>query len=327
MKVLVTGGAGYVGSACVRRLVSEGHDVVVLDDLSQGKRAALAKGAELIVGDIRDEALVEGLFARRDFDAVMHLAAESLVEPSMRDPGRCFRVNVGGGLSLLDAMVRHGVGRAVFSSTASVYGAPEATLISEDMLEHPVNPYGESKLQFERILAWYGRAHDLKHVSFRYFNAAGAIGEVGEDHAPETHLIPNVLRAALAGKPVTIFGDDYQTTDGTCIRDYVHVDDIAAAHVLALDRLHDLPESVFNLGLGRGYSNMEVVAAAKQVSGIDFFVQVGPRRAGDPAMLIADPRRARAALGWTPRFTRLEDIVDTAWQWHKRHPHGYEASH
>ncbi len=327
MNILVTGGAGYVGSACVRRLVSDGHGVVVLDDLRQGKRAAVAKGAELVVGDICDEAFVEGLFARRAFDAVMHLAAESLVEPSMRDPGRSFRVNVGGGLTLLDAMVRHGVRRVVFSSTASVYGAPETTLINEDVAAHPVNPYGESKLQFEQILAWYGRAHDLQHVSFRYFNAAGAVDEVGEDHVPETHLIPNVLRAALAGKPVTIFGDDYPTSDGTCIRDYVHVDDIAAAHVLALDHLHDLPEAVFNLGLGRGYSNMEVVAAAKRVSGIDFPVQLGARRAGDPTVLVADPRRVRALLGWAPRFTRLEDIVDSAWQWHKRHPQGYEASH
>ncbi|MBF8267679.1 MAG: UDP-glucose-4-epimerase [Dehalococcoidia bacterium] len=327
MKVLVTGGAGYIGSVTARRLLAEGHGVVVLDNLSQGHREGVPEGAELVVGDVCDAAVLDKVFAQGDFDAVMHFAADSVVSSSMTDPQRYFRTNVTGGLALLDAMLRHGTKRLVFSSSAAVYGTPEEIPIREDHSKEPVNSYGESKWLFERILKWYGRAYQLLHISFRYFNAAGAAYGIGEDHRPETHLIPNVLRAAQGpSNGVTIFGNDFPTSDGTCVRDYVHVDDIAAAHVLALGHLEDMSGEVFNLGLGRGYSVQDVVDVTRQVTGVNLPVHVGPRRPGDPAALVASPERARNLLGWRPQHTELIDIIGSAWEWRRRHLDGYGSS-
>ena len=324
MRILVTGGAGYVGSFTVQRLLAEGHAVVVVDNLSQGHRVMVPKGAELVVGDICEASFLDGVFARGGFEAVMHFAAETVVATSMTDPQRYFRTNVTGGLTLLDAMLRHGTKRLVFSSSAAVYGIPQEASIPESHPKEPVNSYGESKWLFERILQWYGSAYGLLHISFRYFNAAGSGQGIGEDHRPETHLIPNVLRTAQGlSDGVTIFGNDYPTPDGTCVRDYVHVEDIAAAHVLALDHLESLRADVFNLGLGRGYSVREVVDVAKQVTGADFPVHLGPRRPGDPAVLVASPERAKNVLGWSPQHAELTDIIESAWEWHQHHSDGY----
>jgi UDP-glucose 4-epimerase len=327
VKVLVTGGAGYVGSFTAKRLLAEGHAVVVLDNLSQGHREGVPKGADLVVGDICDAAFLDDVFAQSDLDAVMHFAAETVVATSMTDPQRYFHTNVTGGLVLLDTMLRHGTQRLVFSSSAAVYGIPEKAPIRENHPKEAVNSYGESKWLFECILKWYGRAYGLLHISFRYFNAAGSGHGIGEDHRPETHLIPIVLGAALGLRDgVTIFGNDYPTPDGTCVRDYVHVEDIAAAHVLALDHLESLRSDVFNLGLGRGYSVRDVVDVTKQVTGADFPVHLGPRRPGDPAVLVASPEHAQDVLGWRPQHTELTDIIRSAWEWHQHHPDGYGES-
>ena len=334
MRVLVTGGAGYIGSVSAEVLLREGHDVVVLDDLSTGHRAAVPEGASLEVGSYGETTAVDDLFARQAFDAILHCAARSLVGESVRDPARYYRDNVAGGIALLEAARGHGVKRFVFSSTASVYGTPRETPIREDADLRPINPYGETKRTFEGALAWYAEAYGFRSVSLRYFNAAGASEALGEDHRPETHLIPIVLRAAMAGDEVTVFGDDYRTPDGTCIRDYIHVRDLARAHLLALEATApDDPRTgkpaepaaalVCNLGSGRGYSVREVLTAAERTIGRLIAQRVGPRRAGDPPVLVASSDRAREVLGWTARQDSLEAMIDSAWAWQRRHPEGY----
>jgi len=326
MKILVTGGAGYVGSVVAEELLEQGHDVLVLDNLQQGHRAAVPAGAEFVSADICEPASLEDILRPHKFDAVMHMAAETVVEFSLTDPWRYFQNNVVGGLNLLEAMRRHQIPKLVFSSSAAVYGEPESTPILEEHPKAPVNAYGESKLMFERILSWYGKAYGLKHISLRYFNAAGASKLMGEYHRPETHLIPNVLRAALDGAtPVPIFGTDYPTKDGTAIRDYVHVVDIAQAHLLALERLDSFSGGAYNLGNGEGYSVLEVVETARQVTAIDIPVRAGARRPGDPAVLVASSSLARTELGWKPQSPELGSIIESTWIWMKKHMNGYDS--
>jgi UDP-glucose 4-epimerase len=346
MKILVTGGAGYIGSVVAGALLKDGYDVLVLDNLQQGHKGAVPRGAGFISADICDPANLEDVFTDYEFDAVMHMAAETVVEFSISDPRRFFQNNVVGGLNLLEAMRKHQTHKLVFSSSAAVYGEPESAFIAEDHRKAPVNAYGESKLMFERILGWYGKAYGLKHVSLRYFNAAGASRLLGEDHHPETHLIPNVLKAALqvdsglkvqgsglrsnsaergtsSAELMKIFGTDYPTRDGTAIRDYIHVVDIAQAHILALQKLEDLSRRVYNLGNGAGYSVLEVIETARKVTGIDIPVKMGARRQGDPAVLVASSNLARTELGWKPEFPGLESIIESAWKWMSEHPYGY----
>ncbi|HEY78759.1 MAG TPA: UDP-glucose 4-epimerase GalE [Dehalococcoidia bacterium] len=324
MEVLVTGGAGYVGSVVAEELLKEGFGVIVLDNLQEGHHDAVPEGAEFMVADITVRQELEKVFAQNRIDAVMHMAAETVVPVSMTDTTRHFRCNVVGGLNLLDAMLEHDVRRLIFSSSAAVYGEPQADEIGEDHPKVPLNPYGETKLIFERILEWYGRAYQLKFICLRYFNAAGASRRLGEDHQPETHLIPNVLRAALdRSAPVTLFGTDYPTRDGSCVRDYVHVIDIARAHILALKRLEDRSGRAYNLGSGGGHSVIEVVEVARQVTGVDIPAKVSARRPGDPAVLVASSALARQELGWKPEYEGLEGIVSSSWRWMKEHPRGY----
>ncbi|MDP9341757.1 MAG: UDP-glucose 4-epimerase GalE [Actinomycetota bacterium] len=326
MKVLVTGGAGFIGSVVGEALVEQGHEVVALDNLSHGHREAVHPEARFVECDLLEQARTDQVLARERPDAVVHMAAEALVDVSITDPGRFFRANVVGGVHLLDAVVRHGVERLVFSSTAAVYGEPDRVPIPEDAPHRPVNSYGESKLSFERMLRWYRRAHGLRHVSLRYFNACGATERFGEHHEPETHLIPILLGVALGFRDRAIlFGSDYDTPDGSCIRDYVHVADLAGAHVLALEHIDELEARTYNLGNGSGSSNLEVVAAIREVTGHDVPVDVGPRRPGDPARLVADPSRIRSELGWVPDRPVLADMVKSAWAWRLEHPGGYEA--
>lgn len=320
MNVLVCGGAGYIGSHMAKWLASRGFAVSVLDNLSTGHREAVRWG-ELIEADLLDEASLDRAFADRLFDAVMHFCARSLVGESMTQPYVYYANNVAGSLNLLQAMQRHGVGRLVFSSTAAVFGQPVSEVIDEDHPKAPINPYGASKLMVERMLADAAQAYGLRSVALRYFNAAGACpsGEIGEAHDPETHLIPNVLRAALGtGAALKVFGDDYPTPDGTCVRDYVHVDDLAQAHELALSYM-DTHEGAhaFNLGNGSGFSVREVIATAEQISGATIPFEQAPRRAGDPAVLVAASAKARRELGWQPKYTELAPIIESAWRWHR----------
>lgn len=324
MSVLVTGGAGYVGSVVAEELLKAGYEVVVLDNLQQGHREAVPTGAKFVLSDICDSSALDELFKGFSFSAVVHMAAETVVEHSMTNPRIFFQNNVVGGMNLLEAMLKHDVTQFIFSSSAAVYGEPEVTPIEEGHNKVPVNSYGESKLIFEHILEWYGKAYGVKHISFRYFNAAGASSHLGEDHRPETHLIPNVLRRALErNNPVQIFGTDYPTKDGTCLRDYVHVVDIAQAHLLALTRIEGLSRNAYNLGNERPYSVMEVVETAAQVSGIKIPAVPHPRRFGDPAVLVASSKLAREELGWKPEFPELENIIESAWKWMMKHPAGY----
>lgn len=324
MKILVTGGAGYVGSIVAEELLKDGYEVVVLDNLQQGHREAVPRGAHFVFADICEPESMDGVFQKYRFEAVMHMAAETVVEYSMTDPWRYFQSNVIGGLNLLEAMRKHQVDKLVFSSSAAVYGEPETTPIVEGHPKVPVNAYGETKLMFERILEWYGRAYALKHVSLRYFNAAGASELPGEDHRPETHLVPNVLKVALGkNSAVPIFGTDYPTKDGSCVRDYVHVIDIARAHVLALERLDSLSGKAYNLGNGQGYSVLEVVDIAKKVTGVDIPIKICARRLGDPAVLVASSSLAKTELGWTPRYPDLVTIIESAWKWMREHADGY----
>ena len=326
MTVLVTGAAGYIGSVVAERLLEHGHAVAVIDDLSQGHRAAVPAGAAFVKGDLRDRTRLAEVMSAVRPDAVVHLAAEALVGESATEPAKFFEVNVSGGLNLLDTMRAAGVRRLVFSSTAAVYGEPEEVPIREDAPLRPVNAYGASKLAFEQALPWYASAYGLRHVSLRYFNACGATAERGEHHVPETHLIAILLEVALGLRPeIRIFGNDYDTPDGTCIRDYVHVADIADAHLLALDRIDRIESGAFNLGNGTGFSNREVVEAARRVTGHPIPTVVADRRAGDPARLVASADRARAVLEWSPRHPGLDEMIATAWAWRKDRLHPYSG--
>ncbi|MHB9110838.1 MAG: UDP-glucose 4-epimerase GalE [Armatimonadota bacterium] len=328
MNILVVGGAGYIGSHMVRYLHERsGQRAVVLDNLSRGHRGAVA-GAELVVGDYGDAALVERVCREREIGALMHFGADSLVGESVTDPAKYYENNVVKGKRLIDAALAAGVKRVIFSSTAATYGIPERAPIREDDRTQPINPYGRTKLAFEGLLESYADAYGLQYTALRYFNAAGADpgGGIGEDHAPETHLIPLVLQVALGQrKVITVFGEDYPTPDGTCIRDYIHVYDLASAHLLALERLAaGGPSGVYNLGNGEGFSVKEIIDVCREVTGHPIPVETGPRRAGDPAVLIAGAERAREELGWQPAFTSVRDIVVSAWKWHQAHPRGYE---
>jgi UDP-glucose 4-epimerase len=321
MHIFVTGGAGYIGSICVEQLLNAGHTVTVFDNLSEGHKAAVDPRATFILGDLlAPEQIGQALLSSRP-DAVMHFAANALVGESMTNPTKYFRNNVTGGVNLLEAMVAAGVLKLVFSSTCATFGVPDAVPITESTPQAPINPYGESKLQFEKILRWYDEIHGLRCVALRYFNAAGASERFGEDHRIETHLIPNVLKVALGQKPdVSIFGTDYPTPDGTCIRDYIHILDLAQAHMLALSS----PNSArYNLGTGGGTSVREIINVCENVSGRKITVREMPRRPGDPARLIADSTLIRKELGWSPAFQDPESIIASAWKWHLQHPNGY----
>ncbi len=327
--VLVTGGAGYIGSVLVEQLVENGHRVTVLDNLSRGHRQAVIEGASFVQADLLDKPALRDVFDRGRFDAVVHLAALTSVEQSTKDPAAYFDTNVTGGLNLLGAMLEHDVKKIVFSSSAAVYGQPESVPVSEDAPAQPVNAYGDSKLMFERILQRFGEAYGLRWVALRYFNVAGASLRFGADHNPQTNLIPIVIDAALgAMESLPVFGGDYATRDGTCIRDYIHVSDVARAHLLVLDALNDdSVNGAFNLGNGRGFTVMEVVAAARKVTGAPIPVEMRPRRAGDPPALVADYRQAGCRLGWQPEHTSLEEIINSAWEWRKSHPEGYACAY
>ncbi|MCX5801024.1 MAG: UDP-glucose 4-epimerase GalE [Candidatus Eisenbacteria bacterium] len=325
MNVLVTGGAGYIGSVLVEILVKKGHSVVVFDNLSTGHKDAVHSSARFVAGDLADASEVEGLFSENAFNCVMHLASPSLVEESLRAPEKYYWSELVCGLNLLTAMMRFGTKRIVFSSSASVYGEPDAVPITEDAPTRPVNPYGECKLGFERMLHWFRVAHGLNYISFRYFNAAGATESHGELHDPETHLVPLVLKTAKGQREaVEIFGTDYPTPDGTCVRDYVHVLDLAEAHVLGMDALVRGKHGIFNLGNGEGYSVEEVISVASKVTGVAISKRSVGRRMGDPAKLVASPERAKSELGWVPQHTSLREIVESAWNWLAAFPSGYD---
>lgn len=325
MRVLVTGGAGYIGSVVAEKLLDAGHETFVYDNLSKGFRAAVPPPARLYVGDLLDGAALAACLKETKAEAVIHMAAASLVGESAQKPAFYYRQNVVGGLNLLEQMREHGVGRLVFSSTAAVYGEPETQPITEDFPLRPTNPYGASKLAFEQALPWHAQAYGLKYASLRYFNAAGATARAGECHHPETHLIPLVLQAAAGQRPsIQVFGDDYPTRDGTCLRDYVHVEDLAQAHILALAREGE--NSIFNLGCGgEGYTVREVIETARAVTGREIKVETAPRRAGDPAQLVASSELIRRQLGWQPRFQDLREIIESAWLWMQNYPNGYKT--
>ena len=321
MKILVVGGAGYIGSVCAELLLDEGHAVAVFDNVSEGHRRAIDPRAEFFDGDLGQPEQIQAALDTVRPEAVMHFAARALVGESMRDPSKYFRNNIGNGLNLLDAMIETGVKRLVFSSTCAIFGPPERVPIDETLPTNPINPYGESKLAFERVLRWYGEIHDLRFVSLRYFNAAGASEKFGEQHRIETHLIPNILKVALGQNPhVEIYGTDYETPDGTCIRDYIHIRDLSQAHILALTS----PKNEFyNLGTGGGTSVREVIEACRKITGHKIPVVEKPRRAGDPPRLIAASEKARRDLGWQPKFQNIDAIIDSAWRWHQKFPNGY----
>jgi UDP-glucose 4-epimerase len=323
MRVFVTGGAGYIGSVVVSELLDDGHDVVAFDNLSKGHRGAVDERASFVHGDLADQGLVEASLREHAIDAVVHMAAASLVGESVTDPGKYYRSNVVYGLNLLDAMRVSGVARLVFSSTAAVYGEPEKQPIEETDSTRPTNTYGETKLAFERALSWYDSAYAIRFASLRYFNACGATARCGEVHEPETHLIPLVLQVAAGRREsIAVFGDDYPTRDGTCVRDYVHVVDLARAHILALEAL-DTGSRTYNLGCGGGFTVKEVIDVAREVTGHPIPTTVAPRRPGDPAVLVASSERIRSDLGWSPRFESLSEIVGSAWRWMREHPDGY----
>ncbi len=324
MDILVTGGAGYIGSVVVEELIRQGERVTVFDNLSQGHRAAVHPQAEFVLGDLADPEALNDLFARRSFEAVMHFASYTLVGESMVQPLKYVGDNVVNGLNLLRAMVDHGVPCFVLSSTANLFDQPQRLPIDETERIVPGSPYGESKFILERVLHWLDCIHNLRYAALRYFNAAGATVERGEDHNPETHLIPLVLQVALGRRDqVEVYGNDYPTRDGTCVRDYIHVVDLAQAHILALQALGD-GSRTYNLGNGQGYTVREVIETAREVTGHPIPAGDGPRRPGDPPELIAGSEKIRRELGWRPRHPDLRDIVQSAWDWHRTHPHGYE---
>ena len=320
-KILVTGGAGYIGSICVEELINRGFKVSVFDNLTEGHAKAVDSRADLFQGDLADRSVLRHAFGEVKPDAVMHFAANALVGESMTNPSKYFRNNVCGGINLLDMAVEFEVKKFVFSSTCATFGIPERMPIDESLPQRPINPYGESKLMFETILRWYREIHKLSFVALRYFNAAGASEKFGEDHRIETHLIPNILKVALGQREsVDIFGTDYPTPDGTCIRDYIHILDLAEAHILAVQ---SEKSDFYNLGTGGGTSVREVIETCKTITGRDIKAVEKPRRAGDPPRLIAASEKIRAELGWAPRFQNIVPIVESAWAWHVKHPGGY----
>ena len=321
MKIFVVGGAGYIGSICAELLLDESHEVAVFDNLTEGHRAAIDPRAIFIEGDLQNRQAIESALATVRPDAVMHFAANALVGESMQNPSKYFRNNIANGLNLLDAMIATGVRQLVFSSTCAIFGPPERVPIDETLPARPINPYGESKLAFEKILRWYDEIHGLRFVSLRYFNAAGASEKFGEDHRVETHLIPNVLKVALGEKPhVEIYGTDYETPDGTCIRDYIHIIDLANAHILALGAAKS---EFYNLGTGGGSSVREMIAACRKITGRKIDIVEKPRRPGDPPRLIASSEKIKKELGWHPHFQSIEAIIESAWKWHQKFPRGY----
>ena len=326
MAVLVTGGAGYIGSVVVEDLQTRGENVVVLDNLIYGHRQAVDESVPFYHGNIGDKNLVKKIIAEHDMTACMHFSAYTYVGESVEQPAKYFENNFVETLHLLDTLRENGVDKFIFSSTCATYGVPQRIPIDENHPQWPINPYGWTKLMVERALDAYDAAYGIKYVALRYFNAAGASEKCGEDHDPETHLIPLVLKAALGKIPkVSIFGTDYDTPDGTAVRDYIHISDLSSAHLLALDHLRSGRESQFiNLGNGNGYSVKQVIETARRITGCEIPAEEGPRRAGDPPQLVGDSRKAREVLGWDPRFAELDQIVESAWIWHQAHPNGYE---
>ena len=325
MNILVTGGAGYIGSHAVRLFLERGHDVWVYDNLSFGHRAAVPP-ERLIVADLNEIQRLDQVLLEKRIDAVVHFAAFTYVGESVQQPAKYFQNNLINTLNLIDCLRRHGIGRFVFSSTAATYGMPERMPITEDAPQRPINPYGQSKLTVEAALSAYALAYDWSYAALRYFNASGASkdGKIGEDHKPETHLIPLILQTILGQRPhIEVFGTDYDTPDGTCIRDYIHVDDLAEAHLLALENLAPKKELRYNLGIGKGYSVREVIKTAEEVTGKPVPVKHGPRRPGDPPSLVASSDKIQKELGWKPKYADLRSIIETAWNWHRTHPRGY----
>ena len=329
MAILVTGGTGYVGSHTVAALVERGIETIIVDNMEKGHKEAVWPGAKLYEGDLRDIPFMDKLFAENPITAVVHFAAYSLVPESVANPAKYYDNNVSGTLQLLKTMNNHNVKSIVFSSSASTYGEPEIIPVTEDARESPINPYGESKLAVERMLKWFDGAYDMKHVILRYFNVAGAheSAKIGEDHDPETHLIPMILQTALGKREsFDLYGDDYPTPDGTCIRDYVHATDLADAHILALEKLKKEPVSaLYNLSSGSGFSNKEILETAKKITGTDIPVRFAPRRPGDPPVLIASSDKIKRELGWNPTRTQIDNIIRTAWAWHSSHPDGFKT--
>jgi UDP-glucose 4-epimerase len=326
MRVLVTGGAGYIGSVVTEELVKDGHQVVVYDSLYKGHRQAVAAGADFVQADLMDAATLRTTLTDRQIDAVVHMAADSLVGESCAHPAKYYRNNLTAGLVLLDAMREVGVKRIVFSSTAATYGEPEKQPIEENAPNIPTNPYGQSKLALEHAMRWYDEAYGLRYATLRYFNAAGASKNFGESHDPETHIIPIALQAAAGRRPlVEVYGEDYPTRDGTCVRDYIHVIDLARAHILALKVVQE-GSRIYNLGCGgEGYSVREVIETARDVTGKDIPMRTAPRRAGDPDVLVASSEKIKSELGWTPQYQDLRIIIESAWRWMLAHPDGYES--
>lgn len=328
MSVLVCGGAGYIGSHTVSELLDRGEDVVVADNLQKGHKEAVL-GGKLMIGDLRDSDFLDRVFSENKIDSVIQFAADSLVGESVEDPLKYYNNNVVSTLSLLSKMKQYGVDKIVFSSTAATYGEPQNIPIMETDPTIPTNPYGQTKLAVEKALKWCYEAYDIKYTALRYFNAAGAhiSGRIGEDHSPETHLIPIILQAALGQRDsITIFGDDYNTEDGTCVRDYIHVTDLADAHILALDKMRaDGKSNIYNLGNGNGFSVKEVVDITRKVTGVDIKAELGERRPGDPAILVASSEKAKKELNWKPKYNDLGTIIETAWKWHKENPNGFSG--
>ncbi|AWK50867.1 UDP-glucose 4-epimerase GalE [Clostridium beijerinckii] len=327
MSILVCGGAGYIGSHTVHELVNQNKDVIIVDNLQTGHMKAINSKAKFYKGDIRDAEFLDKVFSENNIEAIIHFAANSLVGESMEKPLLYFNNNVYGMQVLLESMVKHDIKNIVFSSTAAVYGEPKKIPILEDDETNPTNTYGETKLTMEKMMKWVSKAYGITYVSLRYFNACGALldGSIGEDHFPESHLIPLILQVPLKKRDaITVFGEDYETPDGTCIRDYIHVLDLADAHIKAVDYLQKGNESnIFNLGNGVGFSVKEIIDSAKQATNEDIKVVIGERRAGDPAKLIASNEKAKKILGWEPKYTDVKDVISTAWGWHKNHPDGY----
>lgn len=328
MKILVLGGAGYIGSHTVKELIKSGSQVVIVDNLETGYKEAVHPDAQFYQGDIRDRAFMDNVFEKEKIDGVIHFAANSLVGESMSNPLKYYDNNLYGTKVLLDSMVANGVDKIVFSSTAATYGEPKQVPILETDPTEPTNPYGETKLSMEKMMKWTDLAHGVRYVALRYFNACGAdaSGEIGEAHNPETHLIPLILQVPNGQRDkISIYGDDYNTKDGTCVRDYIHVTDLAQAHILAMKYLIDGRESaIFNLGNGVGFTVKEVIEAARKVTNHPILAEVVSRRSGDPAKLIASSEKAKKILGWNPQHADLEEIIESAWNWHRKHPNGYK---